>query len=132
MGSEHIVEAREVCNRACAGYLLTLHPEVLPDDPVRATLDREVTRFLRRGGVMGVQQNWQLGFVALYLVERHLRGVDETGRLEMLVERIEMAQNSEGGWSHDAVLEIGFYPSTLIAATNLVLMGLGLARRQGR
>jgi hypothetical protein len=80
---------------------------------------------------MGAFANWTDGIAALYCAERELRKRGGRDALEQIARGFEARQNSEGGWDHGATFGLSFYPSTLVATTNLSLIALGFAQRFG-
>jgi hypothetical protein len=128
--SNGFAAGKALCATAMTGFLLEQYPDLKGFARHRARLRRQLDGALRRGAL--TQGTWSDGLFGLYLAERHLRGVEggEEEALACLASRIARGQNADGGWSHGG-FGISFYPTTLIAATNLSVLALGLARRLG-
>jgi hypothetical protein len=108
-------------------------PKLIPD---RHAAD---SRFL-------TQVNWPLAQTAVFLVELDARGrYRERARrtLAKIIRLLEAAQEANGGWGHERLgkpaakteeprtpgrLVLSGYPRTLLATTNCVATGLGIAR----
>lgn len=61
-----------------------------------------------------------------------MRGEPQTERFAALAARVAANQNAEGGWEHGGGGTLArFYPTGLVAATNLAPFALGCARRAG-
>ncbi len=74
--------------------------------------------------------NWLDGMSGLYFCELSLKEGQPGRALRRIVSGFEGRQNPEGAWGH-GMMGGGFYPSTLVAASNWALLVLGLAARQG-
>ncbi len=102
------------------------------DEKLLAQLDARIRSHLGdKSGVFGGFANWTDGFAGLYSIERELRGRGGAEILAEVARGFAGRQNAEGGWDHGASFGLSFYPSTLVATTNLALVSLGFARRFG-
>jgi outer membrane protein assembly factor BamB len=133
-GGESVGNAvtKRIVVTALLAWIELMRTDRAADPATLAQLDASVrARLGRRGSALGAFANWTDGFAALYFHERELAGKGGRDALERIVEGFEKRQNDEGGWDHGAQLGVSFYPSTLIATTNLALVALGLAQRAG-
>lgn len=97
-----------------------------------------------------VQYTWVLGASALFFGEAAARGLQRSeaeGALRRIHALLAEAQDANGGWGHGRIAGpvdgargrsglpappvAGGYPSTLVSATNVVALGLALARPRG-
>lgn len=85
------------------------------------------------GGGNWNQENWELGYGALFLAEvaKKTKRPDFKAKLEELVKRLEANQEASGGWAHGpgGPNSLGYLELEIMS--NWVLMGLGGARRNG-
>ncbi len=124
--SNGFAAGKALCAVAMTGFLLEQFPELDGFDRHRARIHKQLAGRIRTGAA--TQGTWSDGLFGLYLAERHQRGKKDTALFATLVRRIEDGQNADGGWGHGG-FSISFYPSTLIAATNLSVLSLGLGQR---
>jgi hypothetical protein len=125
--------------RVVAAVVTAWLEELYQDDPsheappgLRERLARTVVSAVRLESFTGeVFANWTQGFAAFAVFERGLRGGGERALEQRLADGFRDRQNAEGAWNHGLQTDAQFYPSTLIASTNLALITLGLARRRG-
>ncbi len=119
---------KAVCALAMTGFLLEQFPEHKDFDKHRARILQQLAPSIREGAP--AQQSWSDGFYALYLAERHWRGKDQKKQIARIVQRFEETQNADGGWGHGGI-SVSFYPTTLLAATNMAITAIGIAQRLG-
>jgi hypothetical protein len=115
------------------GAVLDAHPNEPRFDQIRADVYEQVEKGALPQGATGGFTGWMHPFATFYLVEHALQTETKVDLklLQALVEGIEGSQNVEGGWGHSAGDMASFYPSTLVATTNLNLIALGLAKSMG-
>jgi len=129
-GSNASGSGKRIVALAAAGYVLAVHPDWKGYDDLRATVRSELNKFAAGGGI-GLQETWLAGVAAATLTEERLRGRDVSAVLRPISRRLEEGQNFDGGWAHGSLVSGNFYPSTLVAATNLSLFALAAARDAG-
>lgn len=117
------------------GAVLDAHGNQERFDQARVEVLEMVRNDLQKksaGGIGGFT-GWLNPFRLLYLVEHSLQTNTDPDALllQTLVDGIESDQNGEGGWGHTGGNMVSFYPSTLVATTNLNLLALGLAKSFG-
>ncbi|KAA3611453.1 MAG: hypothetical protein DWQ01_05010 [Planctomycetota bacterium] len=116
-----------------AGILLETYPERDDWQAAREAVRSKLGSFLAAKGALTGEAfgGWIYPFLSFYVLEQSLQTEERANSLPWLIEQIEDNQNREGGWGHSGSAPLQFYPSTLIATTNLALFALGLADHSG-
>jgi len=116
---------------AIAGWVALSDEQGLVDPQVAKAWQARLARAAGGSGFnTAAFANWLDGMAGLYFVELALRETKSRRALRRIVAGFESRQNREGAWGH-GMRGGGFYPSTLVAASNWALLTLGLAARQG-
>ncbi len=112
-------------------WLLEMNADLAGQDAERLRLRGQADRLSQspRGTAAFAFPNWLDGFATLYVLERSLREGKPHAALDRIARRFVERQNVEGGWGHGGGTYTKFYPSTLVATTNLALLALAAADR---
>lgn len=124
-------EAKRDVVTLVTAWLLEMQSDLPGLDAFRTRLREQADRVAAqpRGIAALPFSNWLDGFATLYVLERSWREGKAHPLLDRIARRFVDRQNAEGGWGHGGGTLTNFYPTTLVATTNLALLSLGGAAR---
>lgn len=120
-------QSRRECADSAVRFLRAVAPEAFQKSGDAKTAEPRASD----GLATSMYGSWLDGFATIALAEEGARGADIGKAVRRIVRRFADRQNNEGGVGHGAMNVGGFYPSTLMAATNFLLLAAGTAKRHG-